>query len=57
MALRMQRRNEKFFTLSNKAGSNVVESGAILMEFAAALLNASPTQTPAITSTDLGDTP
>ena len=36
MARRMQRRNEKFFTLSSKAGSNVVESAAILMEFAAA---------------------
>ena len=36
MALRMQRRNEKFFTLFSKAGSNVVESAAILMEFAAA---------------------
>jgi hypothetical protein len=36
MALRMQRRNEKFFTLSSKAGSNVVESAAILMEFVAA---------------------
>ena len=34
-ALRMQPRNERFFTLS-KAGSNVVESAAILMEFAAA---------------------
>jgi hypothetical protein len=32
----LQRRNEKFFTLSSKAGSNVVESAAILMEFAAA---------------------
>ena len=36
MALRMQRRNEKFFTLFSKACSNVVESAAILMEFAAA---------------------
>jgi hypothetical protein len=26
-------RNEKFFTLSSKAGSNVVASAAILMEF------------------------
>ena len=34
MALRMQRWNEKLFTLSSKAGSNVVESAAILMEFA-----------------------
>jgi hypothetical protein len=32
----MQPRNEKFFTLFSKAGSNVVESAAILMEFAAA---------------------
>ena len=36
MGLRMQPRNEKFFTLSSKAGSNVVESAALLMEFAAA---------------------
>ena len=36
MGLRMQPRNEKFFTLFSKAGSNVVESAAILMEFAAA---------------------
>jgi hypothetical protein len=34
--LRMQPRNEKFRTLSSKAGSNVVESAAILMEFDAA---------------------
>jgi hypothetical protein len=32
----MQRRNEKFFTLFSKAGSNVVESAATLMAFAAA---------------------
>jgi hypothetical protein len=32
----MQPRNEKFFTLFSKAGSNVVESAAILMEFVAA---------------------
>jgi len=30
------RRNEKFFTRYSKAGSNVVESAAILMEFVAA---------------------
>ena len=36
MGLRMQPRNEKFFTLFSKAGSNVVESAAILMEFVAA---------------------
>jgi uncharacterized protein Yka (UPF0111/DUF47 family) len=36
MGLRMQPRNEKFFTLFSKAGSNVVESAAILMEFDAA---------------------
>jgi hypothetical protein len=36
MGLRMQPRNEKFFTLFSKAGSNVVESPAILMEFVAA---------------------
>ena len=35
MGLRMQPRNEEFFTLVSKAGSNVVESAAILMEFAA----------------------
>lgn len=29
----MQPRNEKFSTLFSKAGSNVVESAAILMEF------------------------
>jgi hypothetical protein len=34
--LRMQPRNEKLFTLFSKAGSNVVESAAILMEFVAA---------------------
>ena len=34
-ALRTQPRNEKF-TLFSKAGSNVVESAAILMEFVAA---------------------
>jgi hypothetical protein len=32
MGLRMQPRNERFFTLFSKAGSNVVESAAILME-------------------------
>ena len=32
MGLRMQPR-KKFFTLFSKAGSNVVESAAILMEF------------------------
>lgn len=37
MGLRMQPWNEKFFTLFRKAGSNVVESAAILMEFVAAL--------------------
>jgi uncharacterized protein Yka (UPF0111/DUF47 family) len=31
----MQPRNEKFSTLFSKAGSNVVESAAILMEFVA----------------------
>ena len=36
MGLRMQPRNEKFFTLFGKAGSNVVESAAIFMEFVAA---------------------
>ena len=36
MGLRMQPRNEKFFTRSSNAGSNVVEGAAILMEFAAA---------------------
>jgi hypothetical protein len=32
----MQPRNEKFFTLFSKAGSNVVEGAAILMESVAA---------------------
>jgi hypothetical protein len=32
----MQPRTKKFFTLFSKAGSNVVESAAILMEFVAA---------------------
>jgi uncharacterized protein Yka (UPF0111/DUF47 family) len=36
MGLRMQPRAEKFFTLFSKAGSNVVESAAILVEFVAA---------------------
>jgi uncharacterized protein Yka (UPF0111/DUF47 family) len=36
VGLRMQPRNEKFFTLFSKAGSNVVESAAILMESVAA---------------------
>jgi hypothetical protein len=36
VGLRMQPRNEKFFTLFGKAGSNVVESAAIFMEFVAA---------------------
>ncbi|MGW3655919.1 hypothetical protein ACWD6R_09495 [Streptomyces sp. NPDC005151] len=36
MGLRMQPRNEKFFTLFSKAGSNVVESAALLREFVAA---------------------
>ena len=36
MGLWMQPRNEKFCTLFSKAGSNVVESAAILMEFVAA---------------------
>src|SRR6266542_3318364 len=35
VGLRMQPRNEKFFTLFSKAGSNVVESAAILIGFAA----------------------
>jgi len=34
--LRMQPWNEKFFTLFSKAGSNGVESAAILIEFVAA---------------------
>jgi hypothetical protein len=32
----MQPRNERFFTLVSKAGSNVVERAAIPMEFVAA---------------------
>jgi hypothetical protein len=36
MGLQMQPRNEKLFTLFSRAGSNVVESAAIPMEFAAA---------------------
>lgn len=36
MGLRMQTRNETFFPLFSKAGSSVVESAAILMEFVAA---------------------
>lgn len=36
MSPRMQPRNEQFFTLFSKASSNVVESAAILTEFAAA---------------------
>ena len=36
MGLRMQPRNEQFFTLFSKAGSNVVECAAILMAFVAA---------------------
>lgn len=36
MGLRMQLRNERFFTLFGKADSNVVESAAILMESVAA---------------------
>jgi uncharacterized protein Yka (UPF0111/DUF47 family) len=36
VGLRMQPWNERFFTLFSKAGSNVVESAAILMEFVAA---------------------
>ena len=36
MGLRMQPRNEKLFILFSKAGSNVVEIAAILMEFVAA---------------------
>jgi hypothetical protein len=36
MDRRVQPRNEKFFTRSSKAGSNVVESAAMLMEFVAA---------------------
>jgi uncharacterized protein Yka (UPF0111/DUF47 family) len=32
----MQPRNEKLFTLFSEAGSNVLESAAILMEFVAA---------------------
>jgi hypothetical protein len=35
-AYELQPRNEKFFTLFSKAGSHVVESAAILMEFVAA---------------------
>jgi hypothetical protein len=33
MGRRMQPRNEKFFTLFSKAGSNVVETAAILVSF------------------------
>ena len=40
MGLRMQPRNEKFFTLFSKAGSNVIVSAAILMEFVATGLGA-----------------
>jgi hypothetical protein len=36
MGLRRQPREEKFFTRFSKAGSNVVRSAAIRMEFAAA---------------------
>ncbi|HEX6073718.1 MAG TPA: hypothetical protein VFZ32_00445 [Micromonosporaceae bacterium] len=36
MDVPMQPRNEKLFTHFGKAGSNVVESAAILMEFVAA---------------------
>jgi uncharacterized protein Yka (UPF0111/DUF47 family) len=36
MGLRMQPRKEKFFSRFSKAGSNVVESAAIRMEFVAA---------------------
>ena len=36
----MQPRNEKFFTLFSKAGSNVIVSAAILMEFVATGLGA-----------------
>lgn len=36
MGRRMQPRNGKFFTRFSQAGSNVVESAAILMEFVAA---------------------
>ncbi len=36
MGLRMPPRNEKLFTRFSKAGSNVVESAAVLMEFVAA---------------------
>ncbi|MEV7233066.1 hypothetical protein AB0N06_03455 [Streptomyces sp. NPDC051020] len=36
MGPRMQPRNEKFFTLFSKAGSNIVESAALLREFVAA---------------------
>jgi len=35
VGLRMQPPNEEFFTLFSKASSNVVESVAMLMEFAA----------------------
>jgi hypothetical protein len=36
MASRMQPRNERFFSLFGKAGSNAEDSAAILMEFVAA---------------------
>lgn len=36
MGLRMQPRNEKYFTRFSKTGSNAVESAAILMDFVAA---------------------
>jgi hypothetical protein len=36
MDVPMQPPNEKFFTLFSKAGSNVVESSAILVEFVVA---------------------
>jgi len=49
----MQPRNEKFFTRFSKGGSNVVESAAL----DGGVPVVSPTQTPAITSTNLGNTP
>jgi len=54
VGLWMQPPNEEFFTLFGKAGANVVESAAILMEFAACRTSAgrnswsSPSSTAAV---------
>ena len=57
MGLWMQPRNEKFFTLSSKAGSSVVDRAAILMEFVSARALGGARQNACTTPSTLAMTP